>query len=88
MLTTMDTTLTASVAACLIVSLLVWSLKTKSSDLQLPPGPRQIPFLGNALSIDISKPHITYTQWGHQYGLSSAVNTFSLLNLLSILLRT
>lgn len=60
-----------------VASLSVWLLKTKSSNLPLPLGPRQIPFLITALDIDISEPHVTYTQWGHrwQYGLSSAVNS-------------
>ncbi|OJA09869.1 hypothetical protein AZE42_06267 [Rhizopogon vesiculosus] len=57
---------TASLVAFKLLS--VWPLKTKSYSLPLPPGPRRIPFLGNALDIDISEPHVTYTQWGHQYG--------------------
>ena len=56
-------------AASLVTLLFVWTSKTKSSSLPLPPGPPRIPFLGNALDIDITAPHVTYTQWGHQYGL-------------------
>ena len=65
-------------AVSLVALLSVWtSLKTKSPRFPLPPGPPQIPFLGNALHIDITEPHVTYTQWGHQYGSSSLVNTFT-----------
>ena len=64
-------------AVSLVTLLSVWTSKTKSPRLPLPPGPPQIPFLGNALDIDITEPHITYTEWGHQYGLSFLVNTFA-----------
>ncbi|KAG1746225.1 cytochrome P450 [Suillus lakei] len=40
----------------------------KASRHPLPPGPRRIPFLGNALDIDMNEPHVTYTQWGYTYG--------------------
>jgi hypothetical protein len=56
-------------AVSLIALLFVRTSKRRSRSLPLPPGPRQIPFLGNALDIDITEPHITYTQWGLQYGL-------------------
>ncbi|KAF8837335.1 cytochrome P450 [Paxillus ammoniavirescens] len=34
----------------------------------LPPGPRPIPLLGNALSVDIEEPWKTYTAWNAAYG--------------------
>jgi hypothetical protein len=73
----MDVIVIAIGAVSLVALLFVWKSKTKSPSLPLPPGPRQIPFLGNALDIDTDKPHVTYTQWGHQYGLSS--NSFTAL---------
>jgi len=75
----MDTAVIAS-GASLIALLLIWSLKTKSSSLPLPPGPRRIPFFGNIHIVDFIRPHLTYTRWRHQYGLSSPVrNPFNLL---------
>ncbi|OAX32460.1 cytochrome P450, partial [Rhizopogon vinicolor AM-OR11-026] len=64
----MDAIVTVAAGIVFLLALLsVWKSK-KSSSLPLPPGPPRIPFLGNALDIDISEPHVTYTRWGHQYG--------------------
>ncbi|OAX44082.1 cytochrome P450 [Rhizopogon vinicolor AM-OR11-026] len=64
----MDTIVIAIGAVSLVALLSVWKSKTKSSSLSLPPGPPRIPFLGNVLDIDMTEPHVTYAQWGHQYG--------------------
>ncbi|EIW84358.1 cytochrome P450 [Coniophora puteana RWD-64-598 SS2] len=36
--------------------------------LPLPPGPKQLPFLGAVFDIDSESPWLTYTQWAAKYG--------------------
>jgi hypothetical protein len=67
--TIMDIVAIAIGVVSLVALLSVWTSRRKSHSLPLPPGPRRIPFLGNVLDIDITEPHVTYTQWGLQYGL-------------------
>ncbi|KAG2021164.1 cytochrome P450 [Coprinopsis cinerea AmutBmut pab1-1] len=40
----------------------------KRSRLPLPPGPRRIPLLGNALQIPSEHPAVVYNEWAKQYG--------------------
>ena len=34
----------------------------------LPPGPKQLPFLGNVHQLPAIDQHKTFAQWGEQYG--------------------
>ena len=43
---------------------------------KLPPGPSGWPLIGSALDIDQKHPHLTITEWSHQYG---DVYTFNLM---------
>lgn len=36
--------------------------------LPLPPGPRLLPFVGNAFDINVSRPWLTYTDWREKHG--------------------
>ncbi|KAG1735609.1 cytochrome P450 [Suillus paluster] len=42
--------------------------RKKVNGMPLPPGPRLLPFVGNALDIDIARPWLTYAKWAKQYG--------------------
>ncbi|KAJ8583488.1 cytochrome P450 [Rhizopogon salebrosus TDB-379] len=57
--------------AALVIIFLLGSYFIKPKlphSVQLPPGPPLIPFLGNALAVDVSAPWVTYKTWGSQYG--------------------
>ncbi|KAG2153341.1 cytochrome P450 [Suillus clintonianus] len=48
---------------------LAWRSASKNSSLlPLPPGPRLLPFVGNAFDIDVSRPWLTYTNWKEKHG--------------------
>ncbi|KAH7917591.1 cytochrome P450 [Leucogyrophana mollusca] len=65
----MDSPLATACALCLVpVALVWWSRENKGNGLPLPPGPRPLPLLGNALQINITEPWITYADWGRRYG--------------------
>ncbi|KAI1797845.1 CyP450 monooxygenase [Ganoderma leucocontextum] len=40
----------------------------RSRFLPLPPGPKRLPILGNALDIPLSKQWLTFQRWAEQYG--------------------
>lgn len=48
-----------------------WHSVIKRSDL--PPGPRLLPFVGNAFDIDVSRPWLTYANWKETYGGSDSL---------------
>ncbi|KAH7922164.1 cytochrome P450 [Leucogyrophana mollusca] len=65
----MDSPFAIACALCLIpVALVWWPRQNKTNGLPLPPGPRPLPLLGNALQINVTQPWLTYAAWGRRYG--------------------
>ncbi|KAI6123318.1 cytochrome P450 [Pisolithus croceorrhizus] len=56
--------------ACITVAglWLATRITRRKSSLPYPPGPRQLPIVGNAFDIDPKQPHLTYAEWGKAYG--------------------
>ncbi|KAH7923966.1 cytochrome P450 [Leucogyrophana mollusca] len=72
-LLTMSWVVDSRVAVLLPVSLITISLirrllKKNGSGQLLPPGPPQLPVVGNALATDSKEPWKTYAEWGAKYG--------------------
>ncbi|KAG2754014.1 cytochrome P450 [Suillus brevipes Sb2] len=64
-----DLHLTLYGAILFVPLVLAWRSASKNSNLlPLPPGPRLLPFVGNALDIDVSRPWLTYTHWKEKHG--------------------
>ncbi|KAG2337203.1 cytochrome P450 [Suillus weaverae] len=54
---------------CIIALVVALGLtRRRRYPLPLPPGPRSLPFFGNALNVDTDRPWLTYTAWGKTYG--------------------
>ncbi|KAI5988513.1 cytochrome P450 [Pisolithus albus] len=63
------------VACAAIVGLLVLTSRAKPK-LPYPPGPKGLPFIGNAFDIDPQGPQPTYAQWSKTYGDIVYTRTF------------
>ena len=58
---------TAGIAVVIFIGLWL-ATRRKNGGLPYPPGPKGLPFIGNALDLNLKEPHATYTQWAEQYG--------------------
>jgi len=54
----------------LLCSLIIYSVNfnLKRAAVPLPPGPRKLPILGNLFNVPRINAHITYKNWGQEYG--------------------
>jgi hypothetical protein len=56
------------VAFTLVVYLYLRQSKSKFSELPLPPGPPQLPVIGNLFDVPRSFEWRKYQEWGKEYG--------------------
>ncbi|KAF9227185.1 cytochrome P450 [Gyrodon lividus] len=52
----------------LVVARYIAKRSSGASRFPLPPGPKGLPLLGTALSIDAAQPWVTYVEWGTSFG--------------------
>ncbi|KIM68481.1 hypothetical protein SCLCIDRAFT_955299 [Scleroderma citrinum Foug A] len=65
----MTSSLSMGAACAIMIGLwLAFRMIRGKPDLPYPPGPIQLPIIGNALDIDLKEPHVRYTEWGKTYG--------------------
>lgn len=51
-----------SIVIGFVVIILLWMNRGKQSNSRLPPGPAQIPLLGNLLGMDVKAPYKLYME--------------------------
>ena len=54
---------------CICIVLLRSLTSRRSRSLPLPPGPKRLPILGNALDIPLSKQWLAFQRWAEEYGM-------------------
>ncbi|KAM5535430.1 hypothetical protein V8D89_010952 [Ganoderma adspersum] len=57
-----------SLTLCIILLTFRNLTRSRSRSLPLPPGPKRLPILGNALDIPLSKQWLTFQRWAEEYG--------------------
>ena len=58
-----------SLAICVMVFIaIMWYKQTRKPSLRPPPGPWPLPFIGNILSINTRKMHLTFNELSQKYG--------------------
>ncbi|KAH9914746.1 cytochrome P450 [Fomitopsis serialis] len=65
-----------AVAAALCAVLLIALNRSRGRGKRLPPGPKGLPVLGNALDMPTGNLWTTFTEWGHKYGDIVSITVF------------
>ena len=60
--------LTSLAIFVMFIMALIWYNRTRKPSLCLPPGPWPLPFVGNILSINTGKMHLTFYELSQKYG--------------------
>jgi len=58
----------AFICVLAIVALTLARISAKRRRLRLPPGPRQLPFLGNVQQLPEEYQEYTFAEWGRRFG--------------------
>ncbi|KAK7043906.1 hypothetical protein VNI00_008072 [Paramarasmius palmivorus] len=62
--------------AALLAAFVAWKFSKKTSSSPLPPGPKPLPIIGNALDLRKDYPWKTFAEWSKQYGNLVHVSIF------------
>lgn len=59
----------AAAVALVLIVICHLTLTRRKSSFPLPPGPKPLPFVGNALELPREYQERTFLAWGRQYGM-------------------
>ena len=71
------------IPSCSAIYFVFKLLRGSSSMPPFPPGPRPLPFIGNALDVPLSSPWLVFAQWAKCYGMQSGPPSKERLNIFS-----